>query len=682
MTDLSPEVLQTFLGAVMAWREKKDYKQRVAEERAYAEQKAAEDRERAIEEGKAAAGLYGFMGEGLGQTNIPDTSPTFEDLYRGQHGEGTFDRMRREATTPVQFAEPGNQYLPLAAAPQNKIPSISPVPLGPSEQAPAYELPAVTSPTTSVPLGRGFVGPTGNELPYVPLTPEQSGAGMMTPLSTSPLPDDIFSYRTPYTLKDMPTILGSPEFKNYIEKGGDVDAAINYAEKFLKTNEETEKEKAKVKQLEKIDPNLAKIYEMGYEVSGDTLYGKLNPDKSLDALQSLYNQEPMPAGPSAIRPSATSLPPGGEALQGTPYFESPGDIINHLKNQGYDDDVINKVLGMQNLPISREMTLEEQIDLAQKEADYGKTLAETEGIALKNLGIYPPGRSEPKPYEGSRLGTYVKELGLDSAETLIKMAGETVDIGEMIEVTTKTIRETIVTDANYNEVVQPLETISTTQRPANKREPKYQGDYWDEIRSKISTGGMGETEGLLTSGTEGEGEYFGLTKQEYKDEVVSRITDYLRAGWPATTNAELDKIKEMAIADLKRDLGVSANPNQAPGGGQETNRGGFDRSRMDKESIKAVAKGQLAKFGWDESEWEALEKLVNGESSWNPKAKNPTSTAYGLFQFLNKTWGNYGFEKTDDPIGQIEAGLTYIQKRYGSPSKALAFWKKQSPHWY
>ena len=96
--------------------------------------------------------------------------------------------------------------------------------------------------------------------------------------------------------------------------------------------------------------------------------------------------------------------------------------------------------------------------------------------------------------------------------------------------------------------------------------------------------------------------------------------------------------------------------------------------------VKQLAQQMAAGRGWTGPQWSALDWLVNKESSWNPSAQNPASTAYGLFQFLNSTWGSVGARKTSDPAGQIEAGLKYIAQRYGSPTGAQAFWQKN--HWY
>jgi hypothetical protein len=100
------------------------------------------------------------------------------------------------------------------------------------------------------------------------------------------------------------------------------------------------------------------------------------------------------------------------------------------------------------------------------------------------------------------------------------------------------------------------------------------------------------------------------------------------------------------------------------------------------QSPRQLGREAAAKRGWTGSEWTALEQLWTNESDWNPHAQNPTSTAYGIAQFLDSTWSGYGTSKTSDPERQIEAGLRYIAARYGTPSNALAFWHRQQPHWY
>lgn len=79
------------------------------------------------------------------------------------------------------------------------------------------------------------------------------------------------------------------------------------------------------------------------------------------------------------------------------------------------------------------------------------------------------------------------------------------------------------------------------------------------------------------------------------------------------------------------------------------------------------------KMNYDFEQFYCLDEIVWKESRWNYKAKNPKSSAYGLFQILKS--------KEHDPIKQIDNGLKYINARYqGCACKALAHHKKKG--WY
>ena len=88
----------------------------------------------------------------------------------------------------------------------------------------------------------------------------------------------------------------------------------------------------------------------------------------------------------------------------------------------------------------------------------------------------------------------------------------------------------------------------------------------------------------------------------------------------------------------------------------------------------------MSKLGGSGSQFSCLENLWGKESGWNPNAQNPGSTAYGIPQFLNSTWATTGIAKTSDGYKQIDAGLVYIDKAYGSPCNAWAH--SQSTGWY
>ncbi|MEU8654562.1 transglycosylase SLT domain-containing protein [Streptomyces sp. NPDC048737] len=80
-------------------------------------------------------------------------------------------------------------------------------------------------------------------------------------------------------------------------------------------------------------------------------------------------------------------------------------------------------------------------------------------------------------------------------------------------------------------------------------------------------------------------------------------------------------------------------------------------------------------------QYQCFSNIVDHESSWNYKAVNPSSGAYGLFQALPA--GKYvsaGADWRTNPATQIKWGLNYMNERYGSPCDAWSFW--QANHWY
>ncbi|MFD2090907.1 transglycosylase SLT domain-containing protein [Blastococcus deserti] len=103
---------------------------------------------------------------------------------------------------------------------------------------------------------------------------------------------------------------------------------------------------------------------------------------------------------------------------------------------------------------------------------------------------------------------------------------------------------------------------------------------------------------------------------------------------------------------------------------------GTSAATAPKGSYKEYAMSKVGSAG----EFSCLENLWGKESGWNPNAQNPTSTAYGIPQFLDSTWASTGIAKTSDGYRQIDAGLIYIEDRYGSPCAAWSH--SQSKGWY
>ena len=79
-------------------------------------------------------------------------------------------------------------------------------------------------------------------------------------------------------------------------------------------------------------------------------------------------------------------------------------------------------------------------------------------------------------------------------------------------------------------------------------------------------------------------------------------------------------------------------------------------------------------------QWKCMNRLLQKESGGRPHAQNPTSTAFGMYQFLNSTWKMTGYKKSSNHVTQVKAGVVYIKKVYRTPCRAVAF--HNSHNWY
>lgn len=101
--------------------------------------------------------------------------------------------------------------------------------------------------------------------------------------------------------------------------------------------------------------------------------------------------------------------------------------------------------------------------------------------------------------------------------------------------------------------------------------------------------------------------------------------------------------------------------------------------------VKAVAKVQAPQFtpkenvlvaafrhGWTGVQWDCLNKLITIENpGWKVDAKNPKSTATGIFQVLRSPTGKWFYHYS--VADQARLGTKYIASRYGNPCRALTF---------
>ena len=100
---------------------------------------------------------------------------------------------------------------------------------------------------------------------------------------------------------------------------------------------------------------------------------------------------------------------------------------------------------------------------------------------------------------------------------------------------------------------------------------------------------------------------------------------------------------------------------------------GLETAQSQELRVNTLKQITFHKMNYNFEQFYCLDEIVYKESRWNPKANNPRSTAYGLFQVLKS--------KEKDPIKQIDQGLKYINHRYnGCACTALAHHKAKG--WY
>jgi hypothetical protein len=91
------------------------------------------------------------------------------------------------------------------------------------------------------------------------------------------------------------------------------------------------------------------------------------------------------------------------------------------------------------------------------------------------------------------------------------------------------------------------------------------------------------------------------------------------------------------------------------------------------------------RYGWRYPEFRALKAMWWRESNWRHDVINnhPNGPWYGLGQVNGGFIQARGYsiqEYMKSPLAQIKVGAAYIKERYGSPTKAWAFW--QANGWY
>ena len=132
--------------------------------------------------------------------------------------------------------------------------------------------------------------------------------------------------------------------------------------------------------------------------------------------------------------------------------------------------------------------------------------------------------------------------------------------------------------------------------------------------------------------------------------------------WPFNNQAQAAAVQPVPLAAASPIAQIEPRP---------VERRVVDRaSRLS--SNRSLGRAIAATYGITGKQWDCLDRLWHRESRWDNRARNTSSGAYGIPQKMG-----HPIEGTRK---QIEWGIAYIEKRYGSPCEALSFQLRRG--WY
>ncbi|MFJ6724510.1 transglycosylase SLT domain-containing protein [Streptomyces sp. NPDC091281] len=138
----------------------------------------------------------------------------------------------------------------------------------------------------------------------------------------------------------------------------------------------------------------------------------------------------------------------------------------------------------------------------------------------------------------------------------------------------------------------------------------------------------------------------------------------------AKEKAEREAAERAAAEAGTDDSAESTTKASAPAGGG--GGGSFpQQASYTVAEVQAIAR-QIVPAG----QFQCFSNIVDHESTWNYRAVNPTSGAYGLVQaYPASKMSSEGADWRTNPATQIKWGLNYMNDRYGSPCDAWSYWQ-------
>lgn len=172
-----------------------------------------------------------------------------------------------------------------------------------------------------------------------------------------------------------------------------------------------------------------------------------------------------------------------------------------------------------------------------------------------------------------------------------------------------------------------------------------------------------------------------LTQQADAQAIAADVSAKKDAEEAARKQAAADAIAKQQAAQ-KAEEEAKARKAAAAAEAKASRDASRDSSSFPVQSSYSVAQIQaMARQMVGAGQFQCFSNIVDHESSWNYRAVNASSGAYGLFQALpGSKMSSVGADWQTNPATQIKWGLNYMDSRYGSPCDAWSFW--QANHWY
>jgi hypothetical protein len=178
----------------------------------------------------------------------------------------------------------------------------------------------------------------------------------------------------------------------------------------------------------------------------------------------------------------------------------------------------------------------------------------------------------------------------------------------------------------------------------------------------------------LPAGQQAQIQTASLTQQADYQAIAADATAKKTAEEAARKQAAKDAVAKQKAAEAKAKAEKEAKEREeaetkstaASGTGNFPQQASYTVAEVQAMARQIVPAGQFQCFS----------NIVNHESTWNYRAVNPSSGAYGLVQaYPGSKMSSAGADWRTNPATQIKWGLNYMNVRYGSPCDAWNYWQ-------